>query len=960
MRRHPERLALVVAFVVVACLSTARAQQQARRNWRQVEQEIRAHNAALQPNGGRVGVELLSDDAGIDRNTGPEQIADGNTHSRCVLWGRYRVRIDLVEALPISQINFICSDGQVEASPRDLEVRLSDGTVLEKTLDVLRPDRSRRDEVPRQSLPIGRTIEWVEVTVTSAHPGAIDPNTGKARLWGGLGEIEVITTADLAPLLVVPDFNADAPTYIEGGSPRNDYGGTAVTLPTIIPLGTHPGIYLTREELVEMRRALLESPRAADMRARLLKECDAWLDRRIVHPDPSIPAQLRDRDDAQSQAHDLLSKMAGWLGYAYQLTDDERYAAKAREILVGYARLYPDGYQEHKGVNSSDTSKVMAQRLSEAMWLMPLIQAYDLIYQSPCLSDEDHQGIETGLIRCALTFINGKRSAAAEVARRDGENPNWRTDPPARRSGALGNWTNFYNAAYIQGGIALNDQNWIDIGAADTRHMIANGIGEDGMWAEGAIGYQLFARHALIGCLEPLARKGIDVYGFMNCRFKNLFDSPLKYAYPDGTAPGINDSGRAPVGSSWTAMAYDFAWLRYGDPNYGSIVNAAPRQLFQSTACYFPTVIYEPLPEKPMAGLGSLIFDALGYGILRGADGDGGTFLLMDYGPHGGVHGHPDKLNLILFADGDELAGEPAGYRYEDSLHAEWTRPTIAHWTMSVDEHSQAPAAGKLLVFYDAGDVKVIRGQAAGAYTGVALDRTVVQMPGYIVDIYRGWGRGTHTFDYPLCFRGTLGALAGADPDDLEPMGRPVQRGYKHIRCTRPVTTGADWTGTWRRDASTDGDDGPARPANEVKATVLGAPNTTIYTGVVPGDRHQAVLRRTGNEAIFATVVDPYRAADAVTAVEAMDLQGPVPACGLRITRADGGTDLVIVRYDGQTGGEPAAATTFEGGRTDALVTVIRFNADGTVRRIGMTGGTQAACGTAALALEAPGIVFSR
>ncbi|MFO8076737.1 MAG: hypothetical protein R6T85_11540, partial [Egibacteraceae bacterium] len=67
----------------------------------------------------------------------------------------------------------------------------------------------------------------------------------------------------------------------------------------------------------------------------------------------------------------------------------------------------------------------------------------------------------------------------------------------------------------------LDDQNWIDVGAANTRAMIANGIGDDGMWGEGAIGYQLFARHALVACLEPLARKGIDLYGFMNCRFKN-------------------------------------------------------------------------------------------------------------------------------------------------------------------------------------------------------------------------------------------------------------------------------------------------------------------------------------------------------------------------------------------------------------------------------------------------------
>jgi len=41
----------------------------------------------------------------------------------------------------------------------------------------------------------------------------------------------------------------------------------------------------------------------------------------------------------------------------------------------------------------------------------------------------------------------------------------------------VGNWTNFYNAAYIQGGVVIQDQDWIDVGMGNTKHNIANGIG---------------------------------------------------------------------------------------------------------------------------------------------------------------------------------------------------------------------------------------------------------------------------------------------------------------------------------------------------------------------------------------------------------------------------------------------------------------------------------------------------
>jgi len=709
---------------------------------------------------------------------------------------------------------------------------------------------------------------------------------------------------------------------------------------------------------VKMRQELKAAERAKVTLDSLLAGCNGWLEKKIEHPDPNTPSQMRDRSDPQAKAHSLLSKMAGWLGWAYQLTDNERYAQKAREILVGYARLYPDGYKEHRGVHPSDTSKVMAQRLSEAMWLLPLIQSYDMIHSSSCLSADDRRLIESDLIRHAVTFINSKRSAAEEISLRDKRNPNWRTSDPEPIPGPVGNWSNFYNAAYIQAGIVLGDQEWIDIGLANTRTMIVQGIGDDGMWKEGAIGYQLFARHALVACMEPLARKGHDLYGYKGCRVKNLWDSPLKYAYPDGTAPGIHDSGRVSVGGDWTAMAYDYAYLRYQDPNYGGIVNDAHRQVFQSEGCYFPTLIYQPLPKKEIAALGSVIFETLGYAVLRGADGGNppaaATFLLMDYGPHGGGHGHPDKLNLILFADGDELAGEPKPYRYEDSRHAEWTRPTIAHWTVSVDQREQAPTTGKLLAFYDAGAVKVMRGVSTAAYAGVGLDRTVVQMPGYIADIYRCWSNATRTYDYPLCFRGALDALDRADAAKLKPLGPPASRGYKHIAAREPIQTDQPWTGTWRREVS------DTNPANLVKVILLGAPKTAIHIGQNVDERHQVVVRRQAKETVFAAVIDPYRDLDVVRSVERLEITGPVPACGLRVKRTDGSTDTILVRYDAQKDGQLGPASSFDGGSTNALVSVVRLDAQGRLVELGMLGGTQCAFGARTLAMDKPGIKWER
>ncbi len=760
-----------------------------------------------------------------------------------------------------------------------------------------------------------------------------------------------------APAADPPGYNSNAPVYVQANYPRADYSGVKVAMPAKIPLGQHPAIYLSRDDFLKLRDTLKNSPRGQHLLAHftgLAKQAEGM---KIDFPDPKVPAQLKDRDDPAAKAHDRLSNLAGALGYAYQLTDNEVCAQKVREILVGYAKLYPNDYAEHHGINGPDTGKIFSQRLSEAMWLLPIAQAYDMIYNSKCLTAEDHKLIERDLLQAVTTFII-HRDAAAEVARRDKANPNWRTADTVRGRKAY-NWTNFDNAAYIQVGIATANQNWIDIGIDGTKFNIVNGIGDDGMWDEGAIGYQQFARMALVGCLEPLARQGLDLYGYDKCRVKNLWDAIFSYAYPDGSCPGINDSGRIGPPNDYMAGAYDFAWLRYGDKSYAPIINGAPRQIAPSQGVYFPTLVYDTLPvapNTPPPGIQtSLVFDSLGYAIMRGREHDLPTYLLFNYSQPNGPHAHPDKLNLLLFADGDELAGEPTFYRYEDSKHANWTKTTIAHFTLAVDQQNQANAPAKLLAYADAGPVKVMRAQCPAAYPGVLLDRTVVQMPGYVADIYRGSASTPHSYDYPLCFSGKLDQLAATGPaGESKDLGSSP--GYNSLKIAKTIENSADaWTGEWHRAAGKD------NPANDVRVNLLGAPATTIYLCRDVDARDRVIVRRSGAEAVFASVINPYKGDSAVASVEPLKVDGPVPAAGLRVKRTDGGQDLIIVRFDPQTGNQLAAPSAFDGGKTNALVTVLRLDAKGKLLApSGFLGGTFATCAGVTIDSSSPGIKWTK
>ena len=77
-------------------------------------------------------------------------------------------------------------------------------------------------------------------------------------------------------------------------------------------------------------------------------------------------------------------------GVLYQVTGDPRYARRAREILLAYAARYPD-YPLHTTGNEAKVGggRVGPQTLDEAVWLIPVAQGADLIWDT--LSEDDRR-----------------------------------------------------------------------------------------------------------------------------------------------------------------------------------------------------------------------------------------------------------------------------------------------------------------------------------------------------------------------------------------------------------------------------------------------------------------------------------------------------------------------------------------------------------------------------------------
>ncbi|MEK7407265.1 MAG: heparinase II/III family protein, partial [Acidobacteriota bacterium] len=446
-------------------------------------------------------------------------------------------------------------------------------------------------------------------------------------------------------------------------------------------------------------------------------------------------------------------------GLAYRLTGNADFARAAARILLAYADAYST-YPIKDTNNRPDArsgARVTAQTLDESGWLIPMAWAYDLIAGSGALDAAQRARIERDLLRAAAAVI-------------------------ARNNAGKSNWQSWHNAAFGAVGFALEDAALIDQaidGPGGFRYQMRESIFSDGLWYEGAWGYHFYALDPLCQLAEMAARGGIDLWAERPLR--RMFEGPLLVALPDGTLPNLNDSGNVSLYSY--DRLYEMAYERYGDPLFASVLGRRARG---REALFWGA---ESLPDAVPPPLASAVFEDSGNAVLRVAGND--HYVALKFGPHGGGHGHYDKLNFISFARGGIMAVDPGTQSYAASTHNTWDKVTVAHNTVVVDERTQAEATGRLLAFAALPAVSAVRADAGPAYRQAGLERALLLTPEYILDDFRARSTdgAAHRFDWVYH---NYGAASTALP--LEPYTAfPSANGYQHLGDARGAVTAGDW-----------------------------------------------------------------------------------------------------------------------------------------------------------------------
>jgi len=491
-----------------------------------------------------------------------------------------------------------------------------------------------------------------------------------------------------------------------------------------------------------------------------------------------------------SREHRDLARAARDLALAWQLTGQSSYAQAAADILLAYADVY-GSYPLHdkNGGAGESGARVLSQTLDESGWLISMAWAYDLILDSGVLGQAQQEHIEQDLLEAAALVIE-------------------------RHDAGKSNWQAWHNAAFATAGRAAGDPTLV-ARAINGRHgffyHMAESVSPDGLWYEGSWGYHFYTLSALTYLAELGERAGLDLFGDPSLRAMYLF--PIEFAPPDMVLPAFNDSRQLDLrGAGRDQM--EVAYAEYGEEHLLLALAGTSRPEW---ALFWGT---EDIPSDMPAPLSaSVVFPESGYAILRGGSPDDPWWAAIDFGPHGGWHGHYDKLGFVLYARGKMLGLDPGSHSYALPIHDTWDRSTVAHDTVAVDEQVQNAATGDLERFVALPGLAWARANAGEAAAPAAmLTRDVVMADGYVLDRFTvdATDGQDHSADWFWHAQGTV----SIDGLTLQPYGDlPSEAGYQHLQGAMAAESDQDvrflfaWDGDtqypgriWPSDSNVDAD----------------------------------------------------------------------------------------------------------------------------------------------------------
>ena len=516
-------------------------------------------------------------------------------------------------------------------------------------------------------------------------------------------------------------------------------------------------------------------------------------------------------------------------GLAFLVSHDGRFAAYVRDVLLSYAERYPK-YELHdnwKG-KSHLGGIVTSQALDDATWLIGIASGYDAVADT--LATEERERIVGVVLRPEAELLMGADRGSTRV----GNHECWH----AAAVGLVG---------YATGDAALVSH--AEKSSAGLDFQLEKGVLADGAWFELAWGYHFYTIQALMPFYRAKRNRGGNVPEALH----RMFRAPIAQVMSGWRLPANGDTGAIPFapGSYGDLYAEAASWWTE-DRALAAWAAAAPKGT-AGPALWGRRTGMERFPR-----IASKCAEGSGVAALRIGqmpDGSPRTSLAFDFGPHGGWHGHHDKLSYELWHEGEVVADDPGCGNYAQPLHFAWFRQTAAHNTLAVDGRSQVETTGRLLSFH-AGKDRSSAVATAEIAKGVTATRAVALEDGLVFDLMWTESGEEHTYDWFFHARGefspslalaSVGSVNRVVREKLRPECWDGSESYSWLENPQVGVHEGNWSATWR--------DG-ARKISLVQTSAEGALHAGLGWGKGGQVRQTVVFNRVkGRSVAFGTVL---------------------------------------------------------------------------------------------------------
>jgi len=472
----------------------------------------------------------------------------------------------------------------------------------------------------------------------------------------------------------------------------------------------HPFLYHDKAGWKAVKEKIEQYPEYQPAYKKLLTAFQLW---KVEMPEKGKPYCY------PTQVEDAVMSSA----YLYSITNEVQYGEKIAKFLA-YFSDRKTGYPVRlRGCSQS--------YVQEGHFFAHLILAYDMIYNSGCMTETEKEDFEA-CIRLYMDMLDYHI-----------------------REGHISNWLLSEITAAVYGALVLGDIERAErfvFGNGGAADQFRYGIFNDGWWHECSVGYNTWVSSMMLHIAHALRPFGYNLtdawfripyneevsstwacgefpYRFAMCNkkrgayhknhvtIKDMFDATIPYLDYRGVLFGIADSDEKKLGNMHWGSTYDLAYFYFKDPAYIPVIR---RNGYQDIA--FGMM---PLEETDKHNETACAFsDNIGIAMLRsqkeGREPSEQIQAVLRYGSHGYAHGHFDIASLLsVMRYGRSLYNpENCWWGYAHFMYKFYVQCSLTKNMVVVDKKMQLPADSERILFYSGKKLQVagVRTKAAWGY----------------------------------------------------------------------------------------------------------------------------------------------------------------------------------------------------------------------------------------------------